>query len=186
MNCYLSRVARMNLAHPSWPRSGCFHLMNSASYSKTRAVALSALLVWLSPRGARGEDAIHYKYEDYREMGGRIAVKTQGAYVEKSLGTDTQFKIEGILDAITGATPNGQPAPAGSDQVPVSELHERRKAWNAILSHQFARVNVAIGGGNSRESDYVSTGWSLNTVTDFNQKNTTLLVGVAGTDDDLK
>jgi hypothetical protein len=32
----------------------------------------------------------------------------------------------------------------------------------------------------------VSTGWSVNTLTDFNQKNTTLLVGVAGTDDDIK
>jgi hypothetical protein len=32
----------------------------------------------------------------------------------------------------------------------------------------------------------VSTGWSLNTLTDFNQKNTTLLAGVAGTNDDIK
>ncbi|MEO6246916.1 MAG: DUF3570 domain-containing protein, partial [Opitutaceae bacterium] len=98
----------------------------------------------------------------------------------------THLKIEGIIDAITGATPNGQPAPAGSDQVPLSNLTERRKAWTAVFSHQMQRVNLAFGLSNSRESDYVSTGWSFNTLTDFNQKNTTLLVGVAGNDDNLR
>ena len=45
---------------------------------------------------------------------------------------------------------------------------------------------MAVGVGNSRESDYVSNGWSLNTVSDFNQKNTTLLLGVAGTEDKIR
>ena len=151
-----------------------------------RASVLAALLAWLTPRAARAENSISYKYEDYREMGGRIGVKTQGTYLEKDLGTDTHLKLEGILDAIAGATPNGQPAPAGSNEVPLSDIHDRRKAWNADLSHQFHRVNVAVGIGNSRESDYVSTGWSVNTVTDFNQKNTTFLAGAAGTDDTIK
>jgi hypothetical protein len=160
--------------------------MNYFPPSPARATALAALLLWLSPRAARAEDAIRYKFQDYQESSGRIAVRVHGAAVEKDLGTDTHVKIEGIIDAITGATPNGQPAPAGSDQVPLSTLTERRKAWNATLSRQFPRVNVALGVGHSRESDYVSTGWSLNTITDFNQKNTNLLVGLAGTDDDLR
>jgi hypothetical protein len=65
-------------------------------------------------------------------------------------------------------------------------MTDRRKAWNATLAHQFKRVNLAVGFGNSRESDYVSDGWSLNTLTDFNQKNTTVLLGVAGTNDDIR
>lgn len=160
--------------------------MMPGSVSSLRAAALALFLIWLAPRAARAEESISYKYEDYRESGGRIAVRTQGAYLEKDFGTDTHLKVEGILDAIAGATPTGQPAPAGSDQVPTSQLHERRKAWNAALSRQFSRFNLALGIGNSRESDYVSTGWSVNTLTDFNQKNTTLLVGLAGTDDDIK
>ncbi len=146
---------------------------------------LSGLLL-ASPRPARAEDSITYKYEDYREAGGRIAVQTQGAHLESDLGTDMRVQVEGVIDAISGATPNGQPAPAGSDQVPLSQMEDRRKAWNADLSRQFSRVNVSVGVANSRESDYVSTGWSLNTLTDFNQKNTTLLAGVAGTSDDVK
>ena len=150
-----------------------------------RGSALLALLFVTLPR-ARGEGTIAYKYADYRESGGRILVETQTALIEQTIGSNMRVKLEGTLDAITGATPSGQPAPAGSDQVPLSKLHDRRKAWVADFSRQFPRVNLSLGVANSRESDYVSTGWSLNTVTDFNQKNTTFLAGIAGTDDDVK
>ncbi|HWA07848.1 MAG TPA: DUF3570 domain-containing protein [Opitutaceae bacterium] len=147
------------------------------------------LLAWLllaTPRVIRAEGSVTYQYEGYVEDGGRIAVQTRSAHVEQDLGNDSKVKLDGVIDAIAGATPNGQPAPAASNQVVLVQMHERRKAWNGELSHQLARVNLSLGAANSRESDYVSTGWSVNTVTDFNQKNTTLLAGVAGTDDDVK
>jgi hypothetical protein len=160
--------------------------MNPTSPTTPRTLLVASLLAMLAPRAARAENSISYKYEDYQESGGRIAVKTQGAYAQQDIGLDTHLKVEGVLDAIAGATPDGEPAPAGSDQVPLTEMHERRKAWNADLSHQFRRVNLAVGVANSRESDYISNGWSVNTVTDFNQKNTELLLGLAGTDDKIK
>ncbi|HEY1107765.1 MAG TPA: DUF3570 domain-containing protein, partial [Opitutaceae bacterium] len=129
-----------------------------------RAAALAGLLVWLMPRAARAESSASYKHEDYREAGGRIVVKTDGAYLEQDFGTSTHVKVEGILDAIAGATPNGQPAPAGSDQVPLAKLTERRKAWSASVAQQFSFAKLTLGVANSRESDYVSTGLSLNSV----------------------
>jgi hypothetical protein len=149
----------------------------------------AGLIGWLAltaPRVLRADSGLSYKYEDYRESGGRIAVQTQSALVEQDFGPDWHAKVSGVIDAIAGATPNGQPAPAGSDQVVLTQMHDRRKAWEADLARQLPRVNVALGLANSRESDYVSHGWSLNTLTDFNRKNTTLLAGVAGTDDDVK
>lgn len=148
-----------------------------------RSAVVAGLLAWLSPRSGRAEDSVSYKYQDYREAGGRIAVQAQYGLVEKDLGPDMKLKLQGVIDAIAGATPNGEPPPTPGGQVPLTDLTERRKAWSAELSRQFPRVNVAAGYANSRESDYVSKGWSLNTVTDFNRKNTTLLLGVAGTDD---
>ena len=160
------------------------------SLLRSKSLCLSYLLAgWLlllSPRAARAENSLSYKYEDYHEGDGRIVVKTQNALVEQDFGTDMHLKVQGVVDAIAGATPNGQPAPAGSDQVVLTQLHDRRKAWNADFSRQFPATKIALGVANSRESDYVSTGWSVNTLTDFNQKNTTLLAGVAGTDDDVK
>jgi hypothetical protein len=93
------------------------------------------------------------------------------------------LKLTGTLDAVAGATPTGQPAPAGSGQVPLAELTEQRKEWSADLSRDFSNFSVDAGFADSRESDYVSAGWSVNTFTDFNQKNTTLLLGAAGTSD---
>jgi hypothetical protein len=151
-----------------------------------RRAALPALLLGLAPRAVRAEDAVRYKFQDYREADGRVSVRVQGAAVEKQLGTDTVLKVDGVIDAIAGATPNGQPAPAGSDQVPLTRLTERRKAWNASVAHQFGPINLAAGIGHSRESDYLSTGWSLNLLADCNQKNTTLLVGAAGTEDEVR
>lgn len=152
----------------------------------TRGAALAAVLFLLPARGVRAQGAVSYKYEDYRENGGRIGVQTRQALVQQNFGPDWSVKVGGLIDAIAGATPDGEPAPAGSDQVPVTLLHDRRKAWNADAAGQFGRINVAAGIANSRESDYVSTGWSLNTLTDFNLRNTTLLAGVAGTNDDVK
>jgi len=135
---------------------------------------------------ARAEDSIAYKYETYREADGRIKVETQSGSAEHAFGADTQLKLTGTIDAIAGATPTGEPAPPGSDQVAMTQMHDRRKAWSGDLLHQFPRIQVDVGLANSRESDYVSTGGSVNTLTDFNQKNTTLLLGLAGTDDDVK
>ena len=158
--------------------------------SRLKSISLSSGLAgWLllmSPRLLRASGDVSYKYEDYREDGGRIAVTTSSALLNQDLTPDLHLKLQGVIDAIAGATPNGQPAPAGSDQVVLSQMHDRRKAWEADLSRQFSQVNVTAGFANSRESDYVSNGWSLNTRTDFNEKNTTLLAGVAGTDDTVK
>jgi hypothetical protein len=150
------------------------------------ALLMAALGLGLPRSTARAEDAIAYKYETYREADGRIKVETQSGSAEHDFGADTQLKLTGTIDAIAGATPTGEPAPPGTDQVAMTQMHDRRKAWSGDLSHQFPRINVDVGVANSRESDYVSTGGSVNTQTDFNQKNTTLLVGLAGTDDDVK
>lgn len=149
-------------------------------------VGLTGWLLLVSPRQAKAENSLSYKYEDYREANGRVAVQSQGALLDQDFGPVTHLKLQGVIDAITGATPSGQPAPSGSDQVVLKPIVDRRKAWGADLSRQFTGVNVVLGYANSRESDYVSDGWSLNTLTDFNQKNTTLLAGIAGTNDSIK
>ena len=147
---------------------------------------LLAALLLAKPRRARAENAISYKYEDYREANGRVAVQAQYGLVEQDLGTDMHLKLLAVTDAIAGATPNGQPPTTLGGDVPLSKMHDRRKAWNADISRQFSRVNIDLGASNSRESDYVSDGWSLNMLTDFNQKNTILLLGVAHNDDKVK
>jgi hypothetical protein len=105
------------------------------------ALLMATLGLGLPRSPARAEDAIAYKYETYREADGRIKVETQSGSAEQDFGADTQLKLTGTIDAIAGATPTGEPAPPGSDQVAMTQMHDRRKAWSGDLSHQFPRLN---------------------------------------------
>jgi len=152
--------------------------------SSARAFVVACVLLLSHPKAARAEDSLTFKAQSWQEDNNRIRVDSQYAQVEKDLGTDTRIKVMGLIDSIAGATPTGE-KPAPGQPVPEVPMKDRRKAWNADLSHQFPRLSVDVGYGVSRESDYVSDGWSLNTVTDFNQKNTNLLIGYGGTSDTI-
>ena len=148
---------------------------------------LVVVILWLvHPRHARAEDSVSYKFQDYSESDGRIAVQVHSTLIEKDLGASMHIEVFGIIDTIAGATPTGQPERTPGEGVPLSHIEERRKAWSVDLSRQFSNVKITVGVANSRESDYVSHGWSVNAETAFNQKNTTLTTGVAVLGDDVK
>jgi hypothetical protein len=156
-------------------------MTQSARRTIPSSTLVAALLGLCLPRnGARADDSVEYKYESYREADGRISVETQSSQFDQDIGADTHLRLTGTIDAVTGATPTGAPAPPGSDQVSLTTIYTRRKAWSGDLSRQIANFNLDVGFADSRESDYASTGWSVNTLTDFNQKNTTLRVGIGG------
>ena len=150
------------------------------------AIPLALLLLLASPRAAHADDFVAYRYENYTESGGRVGVRTQGLAASEDLGTDMNIGVTLVDDAIAGASPTGAPAPAGSSQVPLAHLEDHRKSWEADFSRQFRMVDVTLGASESREHDYVSRGWSLSTKADLNEKNTTLLLGVAGHSDDVE
>jgi len=155
--------------------------------ARPAALPLAVLLVLGLPRtGARAEDYVDYRYEDYSEEGGRIGVRTQGLTASDDLGPDTTVGFTVLNDAISGASPIGIPAPAGSRQVPLANLADHRKAWEVDASRQWRHLNLAVGFAESREHDYVSRGWSVNSRTDFNQKNTELTAGLAGHRDQVE
>jgi hypothetical protein len=159
-------------------------MRNRVRHPLPSSALLAAALALCTPRpSARADDSIAYKFENYREDDNRITVETQSSVVDEDVGAFGHLSLTGTIDAVAGATPTGRPAPEGSDQVVLTEIHTRRKAWSASYAEQIKNLNVDVGFAESREPDYVSRGWSVNTLTDFNEKNTTLRIGVAGTDD---
>ena len=52
------------------------------------ALILATALTVLAPRGTRAENAVAFKYSDYREAGGRVIVEAQTALIEHDIGTD--------------------------------------------------------------------------------------------------
>lgn len=160
--------------------------MTPPASRSVRCITIACALQLLLPRLARPEGAVSYKFQSWQEDAGRVRVDSHYGLVEQSLPADAKLKLSGVIDSITGATPTGQLPTTPGGPVPLTHLQDRRKAWQLEASKPFGPLNLSLGYANSRESDYVSNGWSLNTLTDFNKKNTTLLLGLAGTNDDVK
>jgi len=159
------------------------------SFSPPRAPAARWLLVALHGgllRPGCAETTLAYKYQDYREAGGRIAVHAHYALLEQSLADEARLKLTGVVDTIAGAPPTGEPPAIAGGAVPLPPLRERREAWTAEYARPWRATTLAFSVARSRESDYLSTGLALNTRTDFNRKNTTLNLGLAGTRDDIR
>lgn len=144
---------------------------------------LGALASLLQPRDTRAETSLTFKDQSWQEDNNRIRVDSQYALAETDLTPDARLKLMGLIDTIAGATPTGElPTHPGYQD---ARMEDQRIAWDANLAYQFKRVNVAASYGVSRESDYLSKGYSLNTLTDFNEKNTLLLLGWGHTDDTI-
>ena len=113
-------------------------------------------------------------------------MRTQVLDAGQGIDADTQLGLVLTNGMIAGASPTGIPAPAGSGQVPLARLSDHRKEWEADLARQVGSVNIDAGVSESREHDFVSRGGSLNTLSDFNDRNTTLIAGIGGDDDDAE
>ena len=173
-------------------RSGDTAFRLWAAFSKRRGAALPAALqksfvqlglATLLPCAiagrARAEDHVDYRYEFYKEEGGRIEVETHSALFEKKLTDIVTVKGQVVYDAISGASPNGAPPLTGNSQVPVKKLHDARRAGNLTFDLHLGRHTLSAQGSYSKESDYISAGTALTDAIEFNNKNTTLLLGVS-------
>jgi hypothetical protein len=128
---------------------------------------------------AGAEDHFDYRFEYYAEEKDRIQVRTHTGLFEQSVASWLTLRGSVVYDGISGATPRGGPPPAGSQQVALEQLDEARYAGTLETDLKFDRHTLRPGLALSYESDYESIAPSLNYLVDFNQRNTTLQLGVA-------
>lgn len=127
---------------------------------------------------AQAEDHVDYKYEDYREHDGRIQIQTHSALVEAELAPWISVKGKFVYDGISGATPTGEAPKNGSDQPPTVEVEDIRRAYSLETPLKFGTHGFTPQLAYSKESDYESTGIAGTYTKEFNQKNTTLSLGL--------
>ena len=150
-----------------------------------KPVLLGYLLQLLQPCRSGAEDHLDVKYQLYHEEHNRVEVRTSSFEVEKSLTASLTAKGEMVYDSISGATPTGGPPPPGKTQVPLAQTHDIRRAGSFQLSQKLGRHLLTPQIAYSTENDYESYGFSLTESFEFNQKNTTLTLGVGQTMDRL-
>lgn len=143
-------------------------------------LALGLTLRMMQPEKVLGQNHAEYRYEYYGEDAGRMRIQTHGVQFDTTLSSKLELKGSLVYDGISGASPIGAPPPLGSDQVPLSQnITDIRRAFTLGPSVRWDRYTVTPQISYSKESDYESISPSLLFSVDFNQKNTTLNLGLS-------
>jgi hypothetical protein len=146
----------------------------------SRAAVLSLWLVLAAmPSRTKAEDRADYRYEDYKEENGRIHIRTHGVYFDTELKSWLSLQGNFIYDSISGATPTGAPALNGEPDFATLPVNDIRRAGFLQAAVKTGNHTFAPQVSYSKESDYESIGVSLGDAIDFNEKNTTLSLGVS-------
>lgn len=140
----------------------------------------------------------------YSEADSRVTAIEPIVALKKDLGGERIFSLKLTLDSLTGASPNGAlPAnqvqtftgPSGETtytanpgELPLDDqFKETRAAINLNWEQPLGERNrVSVGGNFSNEFDFTSTALNLALARDFNDKNTTLSLGVNLESDSIK
>lgn len=167
------------------------------------AIATCALLQVASPVSHAEEWDVDTSFLFYSESDGRVSAFEPAVRAEIGLTEDEVINIQVVVDALTGATPNGanistavqtftNPSGTGTYTVQPGELplsqtfKDTRVALTAEWDKPINRKSsVLMGTSISSEIDYVSLGVSATYKHEFNNKNTTLSTGLASTFDSI-
>lgn len=145
----------------------------------TLPLALAVLIRLLEPARLHAEDRVEYRYEEYKEDDNRMDIRTHAVGYEMALSAKVSTKGLLVYDSISGATPTGEAPPTGSNQVPLAHMHDIRRAATLNLGVGYGKSTTTPEFSYSEESDYISRGVAITQTLDLNQKNTTLVFGVA-------
>ena len=86
-------------------------------------------------------------------------------------------RANATIQAVAGATPAG--GGGGGSQVPLTRMHDTRYAGDLATDLRVANQTITPELSYSSEKDYTSFGAALTDAIDFNQKNTTLVLGLS-------
>ena len=141
------------------------------------------LAEWLCCARLRGEDHLDYRFSYYQEEAGRIRVATQSGLIEAAPADWLSVKAQVVYDAISGASPTGILVPAGEKLTlangGLGYLTDIRRAGDVVASLRFGKMTLRPEISYSIERDYESKSIGLSASFDFNQRNTTLTLGVS-------
>ncbi len=139
----------------------------------------------------------------YSEADSRVTAIEPIVALKKDLGDERIFSLKMTLDSLTGASPNGAVA-ANSPQTftgPSGEHNYSAKAGETPLDDSFKdtraalnlgweqpwgdRNKISFGGNFSKEYDFTSIALNAAIARDFNNKNTTLSLGIGYESDQI-
>ena len=139
----------------------------------------------------------------YSESDSRVTAIEPIVALKKDLGDEHIFSMKMTLDSLTGASPNGATpsnspqtftGPSGENtytadagEVPLDDsFKDTRAALNLSWEQPWGdRNKISVGGNISKEYDFTSLGLNAAIARDFNNKNTTLSLGLGFESDQI-
>lgn len=129
--------------------------------------------------------AMHYAEDD------RITVNEGTVRLRRQIDEDSGFSVRASYDAVSGSSPTGavklQSRSGASGTAYLAKFDAKRKAvggdWDTSLGES---SRLTLTGDHSTQATYDSTGVGATLARDFNQRNTTLVVGLGYSFDTVK
>lgn len=100
-----------------------------------------------------------------------------------------EVQASAAVDIVSGASPALVSNPGGGEAVQTitgASVQDRRKTWDVKLSRRIGDATIAVSRLISKEEDYISHAFGLEARYDFNQRNTTLIVGHGRANDRIR
>ncbi|MCK9531364.1 MAG: DUF3570 domain-containing protein [Gammaproteobacteria bacterium] len=168
------------------------------------ALATCSLLAGTSPAHAAKEWEVDSAVLFYSEGSDRISLVEPVVGLRKALGDDEYVGMRIVIDALTGASPNGAIAtdavqtfttPSGDASYTVQPgetpldptFKDHRIALNGVWEKPLSeRLKGVFSANFSTEYDYQSMGVTATLARDFNNRNTTLSAGASYSADTIE
>lgn len=115
----------------------------------------------------------------------RMTASSPLLWVDAPVGENYDLSVAATLDSVSGASPQYVSNQSGRPvhTLTSASIRDERRAADLRLTRHFDEGSLALGATVSTEHDYLSQGISADLRLDFNDKNTTLALGLGETND---
>jgi hypothetical protein len=159
------------------------------------AAASASLLIGNHAQAEENPWLVDIGVLSYKEGDGRVSATEPIVSLKKDLGDEHIIAMKFTYDALTGASPTGavpskqtvtytgasgrSSTTTTIGKLPLSSFEDKRTAFNLGWEQPLGdRFHISLGGNYSSENDFSSNGFNAALSSDFNDKNTTLSLGV--------
>lgn len=151
------------------------------TYLKSKVLSLLLLFCFCKSYGQKN---LKLKFQDWIEDDDRIKVRSWYAEANTPINDNWDVGVTGMVDTISGATPNGRP-PTTNNSEWLAKLNEERKAGILNLNKKGTDYDFSFEVGLSDEPDYLSRSYAAQISRGFAEDTLIVTTGVSYLDDEV-
>ena len=153
-------------------------------YSNELKNVFFAFILFFCALKGNGQKSLKLKFQDWIEDDDRIKVRSWYAEANSPINDNWDVGVTGMVDTISGATPNGRP-PTTNNSEWLAKLNEERKAGILNLNRKGTDYDFSFEVGLSDEPDYLSRSYAAQISRGFAEDTLIFTTGFSYLDDEV-